>query len=140
MSKELGINPKDACGAKKAPLTLVPLIAIVKCSLVMALGAMKYGKMNWRSNKVKETVYIEAALRHLYAAMDGEETDSESGQSHYAHAMACMAILLDAKETGNLVDDRQKKSQGGVVKALKEAEGFVHPVISEKPDLVKYPL
>ena len=106
----------------------------------MALGAMKYGKMNWRKNKVKETVYIEAAMRHMYAAMDGEDCDSESGQSHYAHVMACMAILLDAKATGNLVDDREANNRGAIIQALKDAEGFTHPIISEKPELVKYPL
>lgn len=140
LEEELGINPKDACGAKKAPLTLVPFVAIVKCSLVMALGALKYGKMNWRKNKVKETVYIEAAMRHMYAAMDGEDVDSESGQSHYAHAMACMAILLDAKATGNLVDDREKNCRGAIVQALKDADHYVHPIIEEKPELVKYEL
>ena len=136
----LGINPKDLCGAKKAPLTLVPFTAIIKCSMVMALGALKYGKMNWRKNKVKETVYIEAAMSHLYAAMDGEDMDEESGQSHYAHAMACMAILLDAKATGNLVDDREANCRGAIIKALKDADHFEHPVLKLKPELVKFEL
>lgn len=75
----------------------------------MELGAAKYGAYNWRSKKVRRMVYLAAALRHLAADLDGEEIDSESGQPHLAHALACMAILLDARSTGNLIDDRPPK-------------------------------
>ncbi len=103
---EFGTNPKDIIGVTKLPLRLIPAASLAFLSRVMELGANKYGPMNWRSNKVKATVYYEAALRHIFSALDGEELDPESGQPHAAHAMACMAILLDAKATGNLVDDR----------------------------------
>jgi hypothetical protein len=103
---EAGVNPKDLLGVKKPPLRLIPAAALLFCSKVMALGAKKYGAYNWRSRKVKRTVYLEAAMRHVLSVLDGEDCDPESGQPHEAHAMACMAILLDAKATGNLVDDR----------------------------------
>jgi len=103
---EQGINPKDLFGLKKPPLDLVPPAALLYLSRVMALGAAKYGKYNWREKKVRWSIYAAAAMRHILAAHDGEELDPESGQPHVAHAAACMAILLDAKATGNLVDDR----------------------------------
>jgi hypothetical protein len=101
-----GTNPKDAIAARKPDLALVPPAALVQIAKVMELGAKKYGAFNWRSNKVRGMVYISAALRHLLSYEDGEEIDPESGQSHIAHAAACMMILLDAAATGNLVDDR----------------------------------
>lgn len=99
-------NPKDKLGVLKTPLRFIPASSLVALSHVMELGATKYGPMNWRENNVKLLVYFEAALRHIFAAMDGEDLDPESGQPHAAHAMACMAIILDAKATGNLIDDR----------------------------------
>ena len=108
-----GINPKDALGVAKPQLDLVPPAALLYLSKVMALGAAKYGKYNWRQKKVRYSIYVAAAMRHLLTALDGEELDPESGQPHVAHAAACMAILLDAKATGNLVDDRPTPGVAG---------------------------
>lgn len=72
----------------------------------MADGARKYGPYNWRGNAVVARIYIDAAMRHLLAWLEGEETAEDSGVHHLGHAMACCAILLDAQETGNLIDDR----------------------------------
>lgn len=99
-------NPKSIEGAKKPQLHLIPPSAMLAEARVFELGARKYGAYNWRENSVAATVYQSAALRHLLAWFDGEDIDKESGESHLAHARACMGILLDADITGNLVDDR----------------------------------
>lgn len=104
----LGENPKDRLGVLKPLLHLAPPAVHLYMAEVFALGAQKYGPYNWRENKVRMTVYISAAMRHLLALLDGENTDPESGQPHAAHACACLAIILDAVATGNLVDDRPK--------------------------------
>jgi len=101
-----GENPKDRVSAKKPPLHLIPPAAE---SVVMALGAKKYGAANWRSTNVKASVYVAAARRHLVQWFDGQDDDPESGVSHLAHARACLGILLDAMATGHLVDDRPPK-------------------------------
>lgn len=101
-----GENPKDRIGQTKPPLHLIPPSAEVLEAVVMGLGARKYGAFNWRSAKVRATVYIAAAKRHLAQWLDGESNDIESGVSHLAHARACLGILLDAQATGNMVDDR----------------------------------
>jgi len=111
-------NPKDIAGTKKPPLRLLPTIGLVYLAKVMALGAKKYGPWNWRDAAVRATVYDEAALRHLFAVLDGQDLDEESGLPHEAHIMACMAIKLDAKACGKLIDDRNKS--GNVAPLLKQ--------------------
>jgi len=113
-----GGNPKDAFGLKKAPLRLVPGVALLYLSRAMGLGAKKYGAWNWRESKPRATVYYEAILRHLFAALDGQDNDEESGLPHLAHILANAAILLDAEATGNLIDDRAKS--GKVAELLKK--------------------
>ncbi|MFV0443258.1 MAG: dATP/dGTP diphosphohydrolase domain-containing protein [Planctomycetaceae bacterium] len=99
-------NPKDRVGAGKPPLHLIPPAAEILEAVVMGLGARKYGEFNWRTSKVRATVYIAAAKRHLAQWLDGQDDDPESGVSHLAHARACLGVLLDAIATGNVIDDR----------------------------------
>lgn len=99
-------NPKDRVGAGKPPLHLIPPAAEILEAIVMGLGARKYGEFNWRTSKVRATVYIAAAKRHLAQWLDGQNDDPESGVSHLAHARACLGVLLDAIATGNVIDDR----------------------------------
>ena len=106
-------NPKTAFGAQKTPLHLIPPPAMAAEARVMALGAKKYGPYNWREHAVSASVYQAAALRHLMAAWEGEDVDPESGESHWAHARACLGILLDARHHGKLNDDRPKVAAGG---------------------------
>ncbi len=102
-----GTNPKDLLGIKKVQLNLVPASSVIYQALAMEDGARKYGPYNWRSNKVIASIYVAAALRHLAAWYDsGEENATDSGKPHLGHAMACIGIIIDAFETGNLVDDR----------------------------------
>jgi hypothetical protein len=104
-SKATTPNPKDLEGMKKPPLRLFPPAAIIFGSRVMELGAKKYGPYNWRSKAVKHSIYLEAALRHILQALDGEKKDPDSGVPHEAHALSCMAIILDAMAHGNMIDD-----------------------------------
>jgi hypothetical protein len=102
----LGTNPKDLLGIKKVQLNLVPASSVIYQALAMEDGAKKYGPYNWRENKVIASIYVAAAMRHLQQWYDGEELASDSQKPHLAHALACLGIIVDAKETGNLVDDR----------------------------------
>ena len=103
---EQGTNPKDLLGIKKVQLNLVPASSTIYQALAMEDGAVKYGPFNWRTKKVKASIYVAAAIRHIQAWFDGEENASDSGKPHLGHALACLGILADAKETGNLADDR----------------------------------
>lgn len=111
----LSSNPKDAIGRGKTPLHLIPPAAMIAEARVMGLGAAKYGAFNWRDATVAATVYLSAAERHLLAFRDREDNDAESGESHLAHARACLAILVDAFSSGNVVDDRPKAGVAGAM-------------------------
>lgn len=99
-------NPKDRIGQSKPPLHLVPQSATIRRAQAFADGARKYGPFNWRTKQVSASVYMAALLRHAGRWFDGEDIDPDSGIPHLGHAGACIDILIDATETGNLVDDR----------------------------------
>lgn len=101
-------NPKDALGAEKLPLHLVPASAVAYEAMAMLDGASKYDPYNWREKKVVASVYIAACKRHLDAWFDGENDAADSGVNHLGHGRACLGIIIDAMETGNLKDDRPR--------------------------------
>jgi hypothetical protein len=105
-------NPKDKIGVKKPQLNLVPASSILYQALAMEDGARKYGAYNWRDNKVILSIYIAAAKRHIDQFYDaGEELASDSQKPHLGHALACLGIIVDAIETGNIIDDRPTPSK-----------------------------
>jgi len=99
-------NPKDIIGNNKLPLHLVPRTSIYYCCLALLDGALKYGRTNWRKAGVRASIYYDACNRHLDRWFEGEIIDPDSGLPHLAHAIACITILIDATEKGNLKDDR----------------------------------
>lgn len=72
---------------------------------VLAFGAQKYAAHNWRKG-IAYSRLLDAALRHLYAFADGEDTDPESGLSHIAHAGCCVVFLLGMIHSRPDQDDR----------------------------------
>jgi len=106
-------NPKDAIGATKLPLHLIPSSAMGYLSLAFLEGACKYGKYNWRVAGVRATIYADAAERHLKKWLDGEDSDPKTGVSHLASVMACCAIIIDAACVGKLTDDRPPRMATG---------------------------
>lgn len=100
-------NPKSIQGAKKFSLRYIPLPALVAVGQAMEDGANKYGPANWREAGVATSVYMDAALRHMFQYFDGGQTDAEDSRVHnLGHAMACLAIIIDAEHNGTLIDDR----------------------------------
>ena len=111
----VGVNPKQAYGDKKVPLHLVPAPAMAAIAMGLKEGARKYGAFNWRTLTVEAETYLGATLRHLMAWQDGEDIDPDSGNTHLSHAMASLAILVDALESGNVYDNRPPKGAGAHV-------------------------
>ena len=107
-------DPKGEAGSKKAPMWLLPPVALEQTAWVAKLGAEKYGPFNWRKTGVCATTYVSAIMRHLNAWRDGEDLDPESGISHIAHIATSCNILMDAAACGTLQDDRNKRPEAGI--------------------------
>lgn len=114
-------NPKTGEGLKKVPLHLVPPSSTHYLAVAFNDGASKYGPYNWRDSQISASVYYAAAKRHLDAWWDGEDVAHDSKVEHLAHAMACMAIMLDAASINKINDDRPTK---GAASELQQQ--FVH--------------
>jgi len=102
------MNPKDRIGVTKVPLSLLPAAPQAHTALALLDGLLKYGRWNWREEKVAASVYIDACRRHIEDWNDREECAGDSGVHHLGHACACLFIIMDAQQTGNLIDDRAK--------------------------------
>ncbi|MGL4753602.1 MAG: dATP/dGTP diphosphohydrolase domain-containing protein [Aeromonadaceae bacterium] len=82
----------------KAIMGAIPPDAELAVARVLTFGAEKYARDNWRKVPDMDVRYMDAALRHLNAYRRGEPVDSESGESHLAHAACCIMFLLQIKE------------------------------------------
>ena len=99
-------NPKTVFGVKKLPLHLVPPSASAYLAMAFSDGAGKYGPYNWREKHITASVYYAAMRRHIDAWYDGEENATDSNLPHLAHAIACIAMIIDSTELGIMNDDR----------------------------------
>ena len=99
-------NPKTVYGMSKPGIEGVPAAPLFMVGEVMRFGAAKYGLTNWRHDPISASVYYNAAMRHLFSWWDGDNLDTETGLPHLAHAVACLMIIMDAKLSDDLNDDR----------------------------------
>src|SRR6185369_1258718 len=102
----VGINPKDALGAAKVPMHLVPSASIICQALCMDDGNIKYGPYNVRMEDIQAIGYIAAAMRHLEAYKDGQDFDPITGKPHLGYALATIGLVIDAWLNGTLIDNR----------------------------------
>lgn len=107
---EIG-NPKVGAASKKYSLRYLPLSANIEVNRALENGAEKYGLCNWRDTNVKASVYIDAALRHIAQWQEGQEDASDSTVHNLGHAMASLAIIIDAQAQSVLLDDRPTASK-----------------------------
>jgi hypothetical protein len=133
-------NPKQAYGDRKVPLHLNPPAALAYMALGFGDGAVKYGSFNWRQGSVEAQTYIGAALRHLLAWQDGQELADDSELPHLAHALACLAILVDAQTGGFLIDNRPPAGAMPTVLGQWQKPGLPqHPPEPDRPVPVEPP-
>ena len=93
----------------KPPVGLIPRTAVLAEAEVLAFGAQKYARDNWRKG-MDWTRLSDAALRHILAWVDGEDRDGETGISHLAHARCCLGFLLEYEKFDIGTDDRYTSS------------------------------
>lgn len=83
-------------GGKPEP-SLVPWATIKAMARVRRYGIDKYGAAeSWRD--VEPHRWIDAALRHIYAHLNGEITDPESGLPHLWHACTSLGLCIASME------------------------------------------
>lgn len=76
---------------------LLPTKAVRAVVKVLGFGAKKYGAFNWVKVPEARSRYYAASMRHLVAWWEGERDDPESGLPHLAHALCCIAFLLEVE-------------------------------------------
>jgi hypothetical protein len=99
-------NPKEAVGCKKLPMHLVSGIVKAYQAIAHYLGNVKYGAWNYAAEGARASTYMAAMNRHMDRWWLGEENDSVDGTPHLANALACINILIECQQRGNLNDDR----------------------------------
>lgn len=91
----------------KAQWSLVDMPSLEPMVRVMEYGAGKYAPHNWKKG-MAHTQIADCLMRHLFAWLNGEDNDPESGQSHIAHVQAnAMMLQFNIKNHPDL-DDRYK--------------------------------
>lgn len=101
-------NPKRQYGVASVPLNMWSPLASAYGALGLYNGALKYGKANFANTPVEASIYIAAAMRHLSAWASGQEDDPADGVPNLGGVLANIAILLEARAAGMLIDDRLK--------------------------------
>lgn len=92
------VGNKDDAG--KPRYSLVPADAMAQFVDVLTFGAKKYGDHNWQQVPNLQDRYYDALQRHLTAYRAGDELDDESGLHHLAHAMCCVAFMMQDNIAG----------------------------------------
>lgn len=111
----------------KPKMYLLPPKAIVEVSKVLTFGAEKYDEENWRKLDNLQNRYTGGALRHLFAHLDGELKDPETGYSHLAHAMCCLLFKLEIE----LEEEHQEERLRELIE-LERAKSYWPPLPNER--------
>ena len=118
-------NPKESIGLAKIPLHLWSPLASAYGSLGLLNGG-KYGYGNYKATPVLASIYISATERHFSAWKEGQECDPADGVPHLAAVLANIAILLESRAVGTMIDDRQ--ITGGYLKEIEKLTEIANSV------------
>ena len=99
--------------SEKPKLYLLPPKSIIEIGKVLTYGAEKYDAENWRKVDDLQNRYTSAALRHIFAHIDGEKLDEETGLSHLAPAMFCLLFKLEDELLGESEEKRTRETDAG---------------------------
>lgn len=98
---------KDDAG--KPRFELLAPEALEGTASILTFGARKYSDRNWEKG-MKWSRVFGALMRHLWAWWNGQQLDTETGESHLHHAACCLMFLqaYEARMVGE--DDRPQKA------------------------------
>jgi len=135
-------NPKQLQGDYKVPLHLVPPGLTIYAAMALGEGglwkATPYGPYNFRDSKVEVMTYIGGIMRHLVDFLDGTDNDPDSpvNKPSLAGVAGSLAILIDAIENGNAIDNRPKK--GNARAMMDRFEGEIRAMKQRVADKVEF--
>ena len=118
---------------EKSPLDLFDEEAYEAVSDVLAFGARKYARHNWRKG-IAWSRLIAAAKRHIAAFNRGEDYDPETGLPHTAHAMCCLMFLTWYLNHRREFDDRYFEANSATAPA---APGLLGAAQASQPALTQ---
>jgi len=96
---------------EKPKMHLLPPKATLEVAKVLTFGANKYDEENWRKLDNLQSRYTSGALRHIFAHIDSETLDPESGLSHLAHAICCLLFKLEIElENAKIEEERPRET------------------------------
>lgn len=101
-----GSNLKAKFGATKPSLGLIPASALAHEAMAFEDGASKYGPFSWRKDAPDVMTYMHAAKRHIDNFIDGELRTADTNVHNLGAARASLAIVIDAMECDNIIDNR----------------------------------
>lgn len=96
---------------EKPQMYLLPPKSMLEVSRVLTFGARKYDPENWRKLENLQNRYSSAALRHIFAHIDGSKLDDDSGLSHLAHAICCLLFKLEIELENGSKEDKKERSR-----------------------------
>ena len=80
----------------KPKLQYVYFSALAEMAKIRENALKKYpGPEDWRTTTTYQ--HFNSALRHIFASMEGEELDKDSGFDHLGHAMCNLMFLIEEK-------------------------------------------
>lgn len=82
----------------KIEYSLLDFECLKPCAEVLAFGAKKYSRDNWKKGMPREEI-LDSLLRHIGALLNGQELDPESGITHIGHIQANAMFLANKNNT-----------------------------------------
>jgi len=92
-------------GTKLTQLGALDPVALIQLARVAGMGANKYAPFNYLQGYAW-SLSLNQLMRHALLFWAGEDTDSESGLPHMAHAAWAALALVSFAERGIGTDDR----------------------------------
>ena len=94
----------------KLKWSLVDFKSLESMVKVLEMGAKKYAPYNWKKGMPVSEV-SESLLRHMFAFLEGEDTDPESGIDHLGHVLCNAMFLSYIMKERKQFDDRYKSKE-----------------------------
>lgn len=101
-----GLNPKDAAGRAKPPISAIPPAVLTEIGIGFLEGELKYGRFNFLDTPALASVYYDALHRHVGAWYMGQDIDPASGIHHLSKGVCSLIVMRAAILNGSWTDDR----------------------------------